>query len=58
MDRAAVMLVEILPTTPQELLAGRLKTQVRKTKVPGDEICKYGKRKYESATVENVSTAT
>jgi len=35
---------------------GRLKTQVRKTKVPGDGICKYGKRKYESATVENVST--
>ena len=37
---------------------GRLKTQVRKTKVPGDGICKYGIRKYECATVENVSTAT
>ena len=36
----------------------RLKTQVRKTKVPEDGICKYGIRKYESATVENVSTAT
>jgi len=31
---------------------------LRKTKVPEDGICKYGKRKYESATVENVSTAT
>jgi len=42
------------------LKTGRLKTQVglRKTKVPEDGICKYGKRKYESATVENVSTAT
>jgi len=39
-------------------ITGRLKTQVRKTKVPGDGICKYGKRKYESATVENASTAT
>ena len=37
---------------------GRLKTQVRKTQVPGDGICKYGIRKYESSTVENVSTAT
>jgi len=37
---------------------GRLKTQVRKTKVPEDGICKYGIRKYEYATVENVSTAT
>ena len=37
---------------------GRLKTQVRKTKVPEDGICKYGKSKYKSATVENVSTAT
>jgi len=40
------------------VVAGRLKTQVRKTKVPEDGICKYGKRKYESATVENVSIAT
>ena len=37
---------------------GRLKTQVRKTKVPEDGIRKYGIRKYECATVENVSTAT
>jgi len=37
---------------------GRLKTQVRKTRVPEDGICKYGNLKYESATVENVSTAT
>ena len=37
---------------------GRLKTQVRKRKVPEDGICKYGKRKYESATVENVSRPT
>ena len=35
---------------------GRLKTQVRKTKVPGDGICKYGIRKYEYARVENAST--
>jgi len=33
---------------------GRLKTQVRKTKVPQDGICKYGIRKYEYATVENI----
>jgi len=30
---------------------GRLKTQVRKTKVPEDGICKYGIRKYEYARV-------
>jgi len=41
-----------------EVIRGRLKTQVRKTKVPGDGICKYGKRKYESAMMEKVSTAT
>ena len=35
---------------------GRLKTQVRKTKVPDDGICKYGIRKYEYARVENAST--
>ena len=35
---------------------GRLKTQVRKTKVLEDGICKYGIRKYESATVETAST--
>jgi len=37
---------------------GRLKTQVRKTKVdlPEDGICKYGIRKYEYARVENEST--
>ena len=35
---------------------GRLKTQVRKTKVPEDGICKYGIRKYEYARVENSST--
>ena len=35
---------------------GRLKTQVRKTKVPGDGICKYGIRKYEYARVENANT--
>ena len=34
----------------------RLKTQVRKTKVPEDGICKYGIRKYEYARVENAST--
>jgi len=34
------------------------KTQVRKTKVPEDGICKYGKHKYESATLEKVSIAT
>ena len=33
----------------------RLKTQVRKTKVPEDGICKYGIRKYEYARVENAS---
>ena len=37
---------------------GRLKTKVRKTKVPEDGTCKYGKPKYESATVENVSRPT
>jgi len=42
----------------ESVCMGRLKTQVRKTKVPEDGICKYGIRKYESATVENVSTAT
>jgi len=36
--------------------AGRLKTQVRKTKVPEDGICKYRIRKYEHARVENAST--
>jgi len=35
---------------------GRLKTQVRKTKVPEDGICKYGIRKHEYARVENAST--
>ena len=37
------------------LYLGRLKTQVRKTKVPEDRICKYGIRKYEYARVENAS---
>jgi len=37
---------------------GRLKTQVRKTKVPEDGICKYGIRKYEYARVENASRPT
>ena len=37
-------------------LPGRLKTQVRKTKVPEDGICKYGIRKYEYTRVENAST--
>ena len=40
-----VLSVVILPM-------GRLKTQVRKTKVPEDGICKYGIRNYEYARVE------
>ena len=42
--------------TETQLRMGRLKTQVRKTKVPGDGICKYGIRKYECTRVESAST--
>ena len=48
-----------LPLPPPAFTpAGRLKTQVglRKTRVPGDGVCKYGIRKYEYAWVENAST--
>jgi len=54
-----LILKKKLLTLPSKIYAhfsGRLKTQVRKTKVPEDGICKYGIRKYEYARVGNAST--
>jgi len=48
--------LNLRPLTPHNMPSGRLKTQVRKTKVPEDGICKYEIRKYEYARVENAST--